>query len=109
MACDRPELHDYLANFTGMDPIEAVRCPFVQDAGAGLGLPLFSLFFFGMVGLGLSIRVQHPGPVVVAMMLSAALVAGTLPGIAAKVLALVLFFAIAAVGMIIYSRAKRTL
>lgn len=109
MACDREELIDYLGNFTGQDPINAVVCPFTQDAGAGMGLPLFGLFFFSMLGLGLTIRTQHPGPIVVAGMLSAGLVAASIPGIGANIMALVFVFAIGALGLYIYQKAQRSL
>lgn len=109
MACDSDDLHDYLANLS--DPVDTVICPFVQDAGggAGMGLPLFSLLFFGLVGLALTIRTQHPGPILVAGLLSAGLVGASIPGVGAKILALVFFFGIIAVGFYIFQRTKSSL
>lgn len=90
-------------------PYDAVICPFTSDMGAGLGLPLFGLFVFGMFGLGLSIKAQHPGPILVTGILSASLVAFSVPGLMVKIVALVIFFGIAAVGFIVYKRAQSTL
>lgn len=109
MSCNRPELIDYLGNFTGQDPINAVVCPFAQDAGAGMGTGVFALFVLGMLGLGLSIRAQHPGPIMVAGILSAGLFAASLPGIALQIFALVMFFGIAAVGLYLYQQSQSAL
>ncbi|MGB9966110.1 hypothetical protein [Halobacterium hubeiense] len=67
-------------------------------------LAVLSLFVFGFLGLALTARVQHPGPIAVAGILSAAVVASTLPGIAAKMLAIVILFILTAGGMYMYSR-----
>lgn len=107
--CDRPALVDYLSNLSGSDPVKAVTCPFVQDAGAGMGLTVFSLLFFGGVGLGLTIRTQHPAPVLVAGMLSIGTVALSIGGQAANIAMLVLFFGIAGLGLWLYARAQRSL
>ncbi len=109
MACDRAELHDYLGNFSGDDPVDSVVCPFTQDAGAGMDMPIFALIVIGGLGLGLTIRTQHPGPIMISGMLSAGLFAASLPGIAAKIFALVLFFAIAGLGLFLYQRAQTSL
>lgn len=109
MSCTRPKLIDYLSNFTGQDPVDAVVCPFAQDAGAGMGLPVFGLFVIGLLGVGLSVRAQHPGPVLVAGILSAGLFAASLPGIALKLFALVMFFGIAGVGLYLYQRSQSAL
>lgn len=111
MACNRGQLIDYLANFTGQDPINAVICPFAQSSGggAGMGLGVFALFTIGFLGIGLTIRAQHPGPLIVAMMLSAGLFATSLPGIALKIAAIVILFAIAAMGLFMYQRAQTSL
>jgi hypothetical protein len=107
--CDRGNLTDYLANFSGQQPIKAVVCPYAQDAGAGMGLGVFALFFFGSVGLALTVRTQHPGPLVVALMLSAGAVAFSVPGAAIEILALVFAFSIAALGIYLYKRAQTSL
>lgn len=107
--CNRPQLVDYLTNFTGQDPVKSVTCAFAQDAGAGMGLTVFSLFFFGGIGLALTARAQHPGPLVVAMMLTGGVVTFSLPGIAAKVAMLVMLFAISALGIYLYARAQSSL
>jgi len=104
--CEADSLITYLTRFEGMDPVRAAYCPYVQDAGAGMGLPVLALFVFGFVGLGLTVRTQHPGPIVVAGMLTIAVVAPSLPAQAATIAALVLFFAIAALGWYIYTKAK---
>jgi hypothetical protein len=101
----------YLSEFQGQDPIDAVICPFVQSSGggAGMGMGVFAMFVVGMMGLGLTVKAQHPGPIVVALMLSAGLFATALPGLVLKIGALVLFFAIAGVGLYIYQRAQSSL
>lgn len=107
--CNRPQLLDYVTNFTGADPVKAVACPFAQDAGAGMGLSVFSLLFFGSIGLGLSMRAQHPAPVLVAMMLTGGIAALSMPGIAMEIAALVLLFGIGALGIYLYARAQSSL
>lgn len=111
MSCTRPSIADYLANFTGQDPINAVVCPFAQSGGggAGMGMGVFALFFIGVLGLGLTVKNQHPGPLLVAMMLSAGLFATSLPGIALKIAALVLLFGICAIGLYLYQQAQSSL
>lgn len=106
MACEKASLWEYLADFTGTRPLEAVYCAYASDAGAGMGVTAFALFFFGFVGLAMSVRVQHPGPVVVAGMLSMAAIAPTLPGQATTIVFIVLLFAIAALGLYILQRAR---
>jgi hypothetical protein len=108
MACDDyKNLWEALTDFS--NPLDAGVCPFTSDLGAGMGLPLFTLFVFGFIGMGLTIRVQHPSPILVAGILSASVVTATLPGIAAKIMALILFFGLSALGLYIYSRARSTL
>lgn len=104
MACSSDSLLDYLREFSGDNPVDAVVCPYTQEAGAGMPLAVLSLFTFGMLGLALSVRVQHPGPIAVASILSAGVIAGTLPGIAAKMLAVTILFTLTAAGMYAYSR-----
>jgi len=107
--CNRDNLVDYLSNFTGQDPVKSAVCPFAQDAGAGMGLSVFSLFFFGAIGLAISVRVQHPGPVLVAVMLTGGVAALSLPGQAVVVVWIVLLFGIAALGIYLYARAQNSL
>ena len=107
--CDRENLIDYLNSFSGQDPVKSVVCPFAQDAGAGIGLSIFSLLFFGGVGLALSVRVQHPGPVLVAVILTGGVAALSLPGQAVVVVWIVLLFGIAALGIYLYARAQTSL
>lgn len=111
MACNRPGLTDYLTNFTGQDPMNAVICPFAQSGGDGLGLgvPLVTLFVFGIVGLGLTVRTQHPGPILVAGILTIGAVAATLPGPGAQIAGIVLLFAIVGLGFMLYRRGKTSL
>lgn len=89
--------------------INAIICAYSSDMGAGMGMGVFMLLFFGPLSLAFSARVQHPGPILVVGIFSAGLIATSLPGIVAKLFALVLFFGIAAVGLIIYQRAQTTL
>lgn len=89
--------------------INAIVCAYSSDMGTGMGMAVFMLLFFAPLSLAFSARVQHPGPILVVGILSAGLVANSLPGIAAKLFAIVLFFGIAGVGLIIYKRAQTTL
>lgn len=111
MACTRDSITGYLASFTGQDPIDAVVCPFVQSSGggAGMGMGVFALFFVGFLGVALSIRAQHPGPLLVALMLSAGLFAASLPGVVLKIGALVLLVGIAGMSLFLYQRAQTSL
>lgn len=107
MACeDYDNLHEALSNFDAVS--DGVICPYTSEMGAGMGLPLFGLFVFSMVGLGMTVRTQHPAPTVVGGILSASVVATAMPGGATKIMALVLFFGISAIGVYIYSRARTT-
>jgi uncharacterized membrane protein YczE len=109
MACsDHNSTVDALRDFSGEAPIDAVTCTFSADYGLGMG-PTFMLFFVGFLGLGLTIRTRHPGPVTVAGMLSAGVFAASIPGIAAKIFAFVLFIAFSAAGLMIYQRAQGSL
>jgi len=101
------ELHDALTNFSSAS--DAVICAFSADGGAGLGLPLFGLLVFSFIGMGLTVRVQHPAPLVVAFVLTAGVAALSLPGAGAQILAIVLFFAIAGVSLYLYQRAQSSL
>jgi hypothetical protein len=97
----------YLADpWGGSNPFEALYCPFVQDAGAGMGMSLFALVFFSAIGLAMSVRIQHPGPILVAGMLSAAFVAASIPGQAATIMLLVFVMGIAALGLYLWQRAQ---
>lgn len=110
MACeDYSNISDPLSNLSGNAPIDAVTCPYVADYGAGMGMTVFALFVFGGLGLALTVRSQHPGPLIVVSILGAGLLTPTLPGVAAKILALVLFFALAGVGLIIYQKMQSSL
>lgn len=111
MACDAGNLSHYLKNFSGLDPVNAAVCPYAQSGGGGLGLgvPLFTLFVIGPLGLALSVRAQHPGPVIVAGFLTIGAIAASLPGPAATVVAIVMLFSLAAFGLYIYQRAQSSL
>lgn len=111
MACDAENLTHYLENFSGVDPVNAAVCPYAQSGGGGLGLglPLFTLFVIGPLGLALSVRAQHPGPVIIAGFLSIGAIAVNLPGPAATIIAIVMLFSIAAFGLYIYQRAQSSL
>lgn len=107
MSCkDYDKLWEPLTNKS--EPItDAVICAYSD--GAGLGLGLFSMIVFSTIGLGLTIRTRHPGPVIIGGILSSAMMARVLPGIAGNILALVLFFGISGLGLWLYSRARSTL
>lgn len=110
MACsDYSSLTDILQDVSGQALFDAAYCPFVSDMGAGLGSTVFGLFVFGALGLGLTVRTQHPGPIVVAGMLSAGVVAAQLPAGGVQIMALVLFFGIAVLGLYLYQRAQSSL
>lgn len=111
MACDAQNLTHYLENFTGLDPVNAAVCPYAQSAGGGLGLglPLFSLLVLGPLGLAMSVRANHPGPIIVAGFLTIGSMAAVLPGPAAQVIAVVMFFSLAGFGLYIYQRAQSSL
>jgi hypothetical protein len=107
MACTRTPMWKYLADpWNNANPLEAIYCPFVQDAGAGMGMTVFALVVFGAIGLAMTARIQHPGPILVAGMLSAAFVASTIPGQAATIMFLVFVFGITAVGLYLYRQAR---
>jgi hypothetical protein len=99
---------DALGDFTGSAPIDAITCTYSADWGLGMG-PTFAMFVFGFMGLALTVRTRHPGPITVAGMLSAGVVAASIPGIAAKILALVLFVAFAGAGLFVYQRLQGSL
>jgi uncharacterized membrane protein YczE len=99
---------DALGNFTGSAPIDAITCTYSADWGLGMGAT-FGLFVFGIMGLSLTVRTRHPGPVTIAGMLSAGVIATTIPGIAAKIMAFVLFVAFSAAGFMLYQRAQSSL
>jgi len=108
--CTADNLTFYLSNFSGQDPIRAVQCPFTQEAGAGMPVEVFGLFLFGMFGIALSIRSKHPGPILVVGLLTAgAFVTVALPGLAARVLAIVVFATIVGAGLYLYQRSKNAL
>lgn len=111
MACNRTDLHHYLENFTALDPVNSVVCPYAQDAGGGLGLgiPLFALLVLGPLGLGMTVRMQHPGPLIVAGLLTIGAVATSMAGPGARIAAIVFFFGLSAVGLFLYQRFKRAM
>lgn len=106
MSCTKDTLAGYLADLSGNNPLDAVACPFVQ--GTPLSMAVFSLFIFGAIGLSLSIRARHPSPVIVTSILSAGVVATAVPGVGAKLLAIALFFGIAAAALVVYKRASNS-
>jgi hypothetical protein len=108
MACSQyNSLFDALVNFEY--PPDAVICPFASDLGLGLGVAVFGMFVFGFFGLGLSIRTQHPGPILIVGILSGSVVAASVPGIVASIIAIVVFFGLGLGGFAIYQRAQQSL
>jgi len=99
---------DALSDFAGQAPLDAITCTYSADWGLGMG-PVFGLFIFAMMGFGLTIRTRHPGPVLIAGMLSAGVIAASLPGAAANIFAIVMFIGIAAAGLFIYQRMQGAL
>lgn len=105
MPCsDYSNITDPLGNFSGQAPLDSAICPYTAGYGADLGLTLFVLLVFAPLGFGLTVKARHPGPLVIMSIFAAALITPSLPGIAAKILALVLFFAIAGISLIIYQK-----
>lgn len=106
--CGQAELIDYF-NFStsAQAPVKTVVCAFTQ--GGGMGMTVFSMFFFGSVGLALTARTRHPAPLIVAGMLTIGVAALSIAGQAANIAALVLFFAITGLGLYLYSRAQSSL
>jgi len=110
MVCQEYDsLLEYLRSFEGTDPLGAAACPYINDSGAGMPVTVFSVFVFGFLGLALAVRTQHPAPLLVAMLLSGSTVAATIPGVAAKIIALVILFTLTAGGMYLYERANSTI
>jgi len=107
--CDKSSLAEYLNFSDPQDPVRAVVCPYAQDAGAGMGLTVFALLFFGIAGLALTIRIQHPSPLLVAGILTGGVAALSIPGLAAKVLAMVLFVGLSGLGLYLYQRSQGAL
>lgn len=107
--CGQAEVVNYFNFSTSPQaPIKATVCALVQG-GSGVPLTMFSMFFFGIIGLALANRIQHPAPLIVAFMLTAGVAALSISGMAANVLAIVLFFGIAGLGIWLYSRANSSI
>lgn len=104
--CGQENLVDYLNFSTSPEaPVKAVACAFVQG-GAGMPPVVISLLVFGTVGLALTVRVQHPGPLLVAFILTGGIAALSAPGPGINILGIVLFVGIAALGLYLYKRAQ---
>lgn len=109
MACeDYNSTTDALTNFSGTAPLDSITCTYSADYGLGMG-PSFALLVFGVMGLALTVRTQHPAPVLVTGMLTASVIAASVPGIAAKIFAFVVFIGFAAAGLVIYQRMQSAL
>lgn len=100
---------DALGDFGGQAPIDAIRCAYVGEYGAGLPPVVFGMFLFGFLGMGLTIRARHPAPILVAGMLSAGLFATTLPGQVRQIFALILVIGFMAAGLFLYQRFQSSL
>jgi len=110
MACEEGNsLLYWLKSFQGSDVAGAGTCPYVSDLGGGIPMSVFALFVFGMVGLALSVKAQHPGPVVVSLILSAAVVARSVPGIATRLVAIVILFILVGGSLYLYQRSQSAL
>lgn len=99
---------EYLADFSGQTFLDGIKCAYAADWGLGMG-PLFMLFVFSFLGMALSVRTRHPGPVVIAGLLSAGVIAAAIPGVGVRIMAIVLFVAISAAALYIYQRAQSSL
>lgn len=109
MSCsDHSSVVDALRDFSGQAPIDAITCAYSADYGLGMGAT-FLMFVIGFMGLALSVRTRRPGPVVIAGMLSAGVVASSLPGIFVKIFALIIFAMFSAAGLYLYQRAQSSL
>lgn len=107
--CDQPNLIDYLNWSTSADaPVKAVTCPFVEG-GAGIPPVALSLLVFGGVGLALTVRVRHPGPILVSFILTGGIAAASAPGQAINMLGLAIFVGISALGLYLYQRMQSSL
>lgn len=108
--CEQPNLVDYLNPEAagGNWPVKATVCAFTEG-GAGVPGPVLSLIVFGAVGLTLSIRVQHPGPLIVAFILTAGITAASAPAGGINILAIVLLAGIAVLGLYVYQQAQDSL
>jgi len=110
MVCQEYDsLLKYLREFNGTDPVGAAACPFMNDAGAGIPVGVMSLLTFGFLGLALTARTQHPAPLLVAILISGSTIAATIPGIAAKIVAVVVLFTLTGAALFVYERAQGTL
>jgi hypothetical protein len=107
--CGQPELMDYFNwSIASNAPEKMVACPFL-DGGSGMPAAVLALFVFGAVGLALTYRVRHPGPIVVAFILTGGVAAIASPAPSINILAIVLFVGIAGAGLYLYQRSKNTL
>lgn len=107
--CGQSDLTDYLNFSSSADaPVKAIVCPYTQGA-AGMPPVVLSLLTFGTVGLALTVRVRHPGPLLIAFLLTGGIAAAGAPGGAINILALVLFVGIAALGLYLYQRMQSSL
>lgn len=101
---------DYIKNWSEPQaPVKAVTCAYTSDPGAGMGLEMFSLFVFGAIGLGITIRTRHPAPLLVTAILTASVITLSAPGDGVQILGLTLFFGLTALWFYLYSRANNEL
>lgn len=106
MACgDYDELWEYLADFTGQHPLDAILCFYTEP----IGLALFSMIVFGGAGLAMSIRTRAAMPTIVAFMFSATVIFAFVPDPAMRIGAALMFLALTVAGYILYQRSSSAL
>lgn len=107
--CDAATLVDYFNSSAYADwPVRAPTCAFV-DGGAGIPGPVLSLLVFGTIGMTMSYRVQHPGPIVVSGILVAGVFTANAPANMVNIIGLVLLIGLSIAGLYLYQRAQRAL
>lgn len=107
--CDAAALTEYLNSTAYSDwPVRAPTCAFV-DGGAGIPGPVLSLVVFGVIGMTMSYRIQHPAPIVVSGILVAGIFTAGAPANMVNILGLVLFIGLSIAGLYLYQRAQSAL
>lgn len=106
MACsDYTELWKFIADFEGQAPVDAVVCFFSGQMGMGL----FAALVFGGAGLAMTVRTQSLAPALVANMFGAVTIFALVPGVAAKIGAIVIFLGLTVAGYVLYQRSSSAL
>lgn len=107
--CNKGSLADYLDLANPQDLLRAIVCPFAQGDGLGIGVAAFAIIVWGVVGLALTVKVRHPAPIVITGLLLGGTFALALPGVGARILAIVVFVGLSGLGLWLYQRAQSSL